>query len=221
MTTNDSYQIWITFNGEKQKIRIPVLPESFSVSMGTKDQSVDIIGLGEILIAQNPVATEFSFSSFFPVNSFPGISDELIVEPKTLRDTIADWKNTTQPVHLIVTGVGIDFYCRISKFKPVEKGGDVGTIYYDIAFKEYRDVSVRKVNVNEITGKATVSKKTTRTDNTTRPKTYKVKEDDCLWDIAQAIYGDPYKYIDIYNANRDLIGGNPNLIFEGQTFVIP
>lgn len=218
MTSNNKYQIWLTFNGEKEKIRLPVLPEKLKVSMGTKDQSVDIAGLGEILIAQSRPATEFSFSSFFPKTAFPGIAVETITDPKTLKNTITEWKNSDKPVHFIVTGAGIDIYCRITKFVPTESGGDVGTISYDIALKEYREPKVRKVNVKD--GKATVSKDTSRVDNTTTPQTYTVKKGDCLWSIAKRFYGNGSKYTIIKEANKAIIG-NSNYIYPGQVFVIP
>ena len=49
---------------------------------------------------------------------------------------------------------------------------------------------------------------------------YEVVKGDCLWNIAKAAYGDGTKWVEIYNANADLIN-NPDLIYIGQTFVIP
>lgn len=164
------YQMWLTYNAEKEKIQLPVLPEEFVVSVGTNDKSVDIAGLGEILVSQSKPAREFSFSSFFPAAKFPGLQVSKITNPQTLRDKIFKWKNSKKPVHLIVTGHGIDCYCRITKFRPTEKGGDVGTIYYDITLKEYRETSVRQVTIKK--EKATTKKSTTRTDN--RSKSFKV-----------------------------------------------
>ena len=41
-----------------------------------------------------------------------------------------------------------------------------------------------------------------------------------LWTISYKIYGNPLKYIEIYEENRDQIS-NPDLIFPGQVFSIP
>ena len=220
MIIKNKYEVWITFNGEKEKIRLPVLPEEFNMSTGSKDQSVDIIGLGEILVAQSRPATEFSFSSFLPAATFPGIQFSRIYEPKTIRDKLIGWKNSKKPVHLIITGLNVDCYCRITKFQPTEKGGDVGTVHYSIAFKEYRETKVRQVKVEVKTATATVSSNTARTDNTTPPKTYTVKRGDCLWNIAKRFLGSGAKYTQIYNLNRDKIK-NPNLIYVGQVLTLP
>lgn len=222
MTSKNKYQIWLTYNGEKEKIQLPVLPEQFSVSTNSKDQSVDIVGLGEILIAQNRPALEFSFSSFLPRTSFPGVQTAKLKDPKTIRDKILKWKESKKPVHLIVTGHSIDCYCRIAKFKPSEKGGDVGTIYYDITLKEYREISVRQVKIENKTQTASVSQNTQRPDNTSAPKTYKVVSGDCLWNLAKKFYGDGSKYMKIYNANPNVFKGrSPNLLYVGEVLKIP
>jgi nucleoid-associated protein YgaU len=43
---------------------------------------------------------------------------------------------------------------------------------------------------------------------------------DSLWALSRRAYGDGARYARIYNANRDKIH-NPNLIYPGQTFVMP
>ena len=215
MTSNNKYQMWITFNGEKEKIRLPVLPEKVKISMGTNDQSVDVAGLGEILIAQSRKATEFSFSSFFPAAAFPGIAVQYVTKPTALRDKLIEWKNSDKPVHLIITGLDIDVYCRITKFVPTEEGGDVGTVNYDITFKEYREPKVRQVKVEISTKTATVQQNTARTDNTTPTQTYTVKKGDCLWNIAKKYLGSGAKYMTIFNLNKGILK-NPNLIYPGQ-----
>jgi len=53
-------------------------------------------------------------------------------------------------------------------------------------------------------------------------KQYKVLKGDCLWDIASGkdVYANPFLWPLIYNANRDVIGNNPNRIEIGQQFKI-
>jgi nucleoid-associated protein YgaU len=43
---------------------------------------------------------------------------------------------------------------------------------------------------------------------------------DSLWALSRLAYGDGTHYAVIFNANRDKIH-NPNLIYPGQTFVLP
>ncbi|MCR4786222.1 MAG: LysM peptidoglycan-binding domain-containing protein [Lachnospiraceae bacterium] len=50
---------------------------------------------------------------------------------------------------------------------------------------------------------------------------YTVVQGDCLWNIAKARYGSGIDYVKIYEANRDVIGDNPDLIYPGTVFVLP
>ena len=58
---NTKYQMWLTFNAEKEKIQLPVLPLSFKTKNGSSNSSVDIVGLGEIVIMRSRPALQFSF----------------------------------------------------------------------------------------------------------------------------------------------------------------
>ena len=55
-----------------------------------------------------------------------------------------------------------------------------------------------------------------------RETTYTVRKGECLWKIAgyRHIYGDPFKWTQIYKANKDKIR-NPDFIYPGQVLVIP
>ncbi|GAB4434664.1 MAG: hypothetical protein OHK0015_24630 [Chloroflexi bacterium OHK40] len=50
---------------------------------------------------------------------------------------------------------------------------------------------------------------------------YTVQPGDNLWNIAWARYNDPMRWVDIYYANIDRIGPNPNLIFAGTQLMLP
>mgnify|MGYP000886875143 CR=1 FL=1 len=213
-------QLWLTYNGEKEKIRLPVLPEKIDVSFGNKNTSVDISGLGEILIIQDRPAIEVSWDSFFPAARFPGLQVESLTDPANLLKKICEWKAGDKPVHLILTGTDINFYAAIQTMQPYEQGGDPGTVWYKIKLKEYREVKVRQVKVNITTQVATVPKQETRVDNRVQEKTYTVKSGDCLWNIAKKLLGSGSRYTEIYNLNTDKIK-NPNLIYAGQVLRIP
>ena len=214
------YQMWLTYNAEKEKIQLPVLPESFQIKDGSSNDSLDITGLGEIIIIQSRPALQFSFSSFFPAATFPGVQVDSLTKPLTLVEKIREWKASKKPVHLIATACGVDLYASIENFDCSE-GGDPGTYQYSISLKEYREITVRQVKVNIPKAVATVQKAAPRVDNTVQPKTYTVKSGDCLWNIAKKYYGNGAQYTKIYNANKGVIGGNPNLIYPGQVLTIP
>jgi nucleoid-associated protein YgaU len=53
------------------------------------------------------------------------------------------------------------------------------------------------------------------------PKKYTVTQGDSLWKIAKHAYGDGNQWQKIYQANREVIGSNPDRIKPGQVLVIP
>jgi LysM repeat protein len=50
---------------------------------------------------------------------------------------------------------------------------------------------------------------------------YTVQSGDTLSSIAQQAYGDSNKWQIIYDANKQVIGSNPNVIYPGQVLYIP
>ena len=206
------YEMWFTCNGESEKIQIPVLPEIINIDRGTKNQSVHIADFGEVTIMQSRTAVNIIFSSFFPVSIFSGCSVDYLREPHVLVETIIKWKDSKKPVHFVCTGTQIDLFCSIESFNIHENGGDVGTIYYSIQLREYREVVVREMKVDTLSNTATVDTAPSRVDNTTIPNTYTVERGDCLWNIAQRFLGGGANYTKI----KELNGLKSNLIFPKQ-----
>ena len=91
--------------------------------------------------------------------------------------------------------------------------------------KQYRDYGTKTVNIKIAASKPKASAEPKReTNNSPAPaaaQTYTVVRGDCLWNIAKRFYGSGAKYTVIYNANKGVIGGNPNLIYPGQVLTIP
>lgn len=218
---SSKYQIWLTHNSEREKIRFPVLPDSITAKNGSLNKSVTISGLGEIVIKQDRPALVISFNSFFPATSFPGVQFSGLTAPETVKSKITAWKNSDKPCHFLVTGTGLNMHCMIEEFSCTEQGGDVGTLHYSLVLKEYREVSVRQIKVEVSTKKASPPPATpTRTDNRVAEKTYTVVKGDCLWNIAAKHLGSGSRYTEIAALNRDKIK-NSNLIYAGQVLKLP
>jgi nucleoid-associated protein YgaU len=205
-------------------MQFPVHPEKIELTRGNSNDTVKVTGVGEVTILQSPSADSITFSSFFPAATFPGCQTTKPQAPMKYVQKLNGWKDGKRPVKFVSTACGISDYYTIEEFKYYEVGGDVGTIQFTLNLKLYNEVTVRQIELKIENQKATAvvtQTSSTRVDNTTTPKTYTVKSGDCLWNIAKKFYGNGSQYTKIYNANKSVIGSNPNLIRVGQALTIP
>lgn len=214
-----SNEMWITYDSSQKTMQIPVLPESVSVSYPDKNDNVYVYGVGDVTIKKCPGAFVLKFDSFFPAERCSGCIDNP-KKPKEYVDFMKKVMELDTPCKFIYTGGSIPINSLATiKFDVKEQGGDLDTIYYTLTVTEYKNVSVRKINIKN--GKGKVSSKTKRKSTKVKSRKYTVKEGDCLWNIAIKYYRKGSQYIKIYNANKKVIGSNPNLIKQGQVLVIP
>lgn len=218
MNTN-KYQIWLEAGGKK--IQLPVNPETIKISKNGANESVTIAGLGETTLIQAPKAPVISFSSFFPAKYFSGCGVKKLFMPHYYIFAITEWQQSKLPVRLYVTCCDIVWYVTVENFQYSQSGGDVGTYNYSLTLKQYKNIRAIQINVNK-NKKASAAKKTAARVNTqSKPKTYTVKKGDCLCNISKKYYGDSSQYLKIYNANKSIIGANPNLIQAGIVLALP
>lgn len=50
---------------------------------------------------------------------------------------------------------------------------------------------------------------------------YTIQSGDCLWNIASQHLNDPYRWPEIYELNKEVIGSNPDLIYSGTQLQLP
>lgn len=218
-----SIEMWLTYDSNREKLRFPVLPESIEMSSGSNDDTTYVYGVGDVITAKKPAAKQIKFDSFFPAKRCQG-SIANPVNPKKAVEFMNNVMNLEGCARFVMTGGAnpIAMNCRIA-FSVKELGGDVGTIYYTITIKEYKEVKARQIKVKNSFKVAQIKQETTgraSTQSTTR--TYTVKSGDCLWNIAKKYYGNGAEYMKIYNANSGIFKGrSPNLIYPGDVLTIP
>ena len=110
-------------------------------------------------------------------------------------------------------------------YKVTEDAGNGFDLTVKIKLKQWRDYGTKTVNITITATKPKAAVEPQR-EATTSPApaqatTYTVVKGDCLRNIAKKFYGSGSKYTVIYNANKGVIGGNPNLIYPGQVLTIP
>jgi nucleoid-associated protein YgaU len=214
-------QFWLSFNNGAERLRLPVNPESIRVNTTHGYDDVDITQLGEYTVIGKDRLKEYTFYSLFPRDYNASYCEyEDIPDPWESVQLIEKWMKSGKPMRLTITGTPINEAVTIREFQYEERGGTVGDIYFNISFKQYVFISVKKVDTRD-DKKATVKAVSKRPNTKNVPDTYVVKNGDSLFKIAQKLLGSGDKWRDIYELNKSTIGANPNLIKVNQKLVIP
>lgn len=223
-------QFWLSYDNDRERLRLPVNPESIKQVLPYGYNDVAVSQLGEVTIFGDEGLAEFSFSSFWPrYHNRSYCEYEDFKDRWLFVETIQRWREMKKPIRLIVTGTRINMAVTIRDFElDVERAGHIGDIYYSISFKEYRFIDLRiesTVNPGKTAAKTPAAKRpaAAKPATTNKSRTYTVKSGDSLSRIAanKSIYGDASKWRKIYDANKKTIGANPNNLTAGMKLVIP
>lgn len=212
-------EIWLKGSSN---FRFPVLPSSYEVTSERDNNTITVNSLGEVDLGGKRKLKSVSFSSFFPYRN-ESYADGPHKAPKKCVQIIQNMQNSDSKPKLIITGTPVRFSVTIESFTYREDDG-TGDISFDITLKEHRAVSVTSsavVTLSSSSSSTTVAENgVERSQPEQTATTYTVKSGDCLSAIARTLTGSS-DWQTIYNANKDTIGSNPNLIYPGQVLTIP
>ena len=220
-------EFWLRGNGVE--LRLPVNPEANEYESPFEYDDYEVEALGEVTTVKRRGLRTYTLSSFFPRDYNPTYCEYSdFPSPQNCINRIEEMRNKREPVQYIVTGEGgVNLQVTIRNLSVrAEPFGNPGDIYYTLELKEFRDV---KVTVVDTSKPATAKKGTTasRPASSAKPaataKSYTVKKDDSLWKIAaqKSIYGSGSQWRKIYDANKKVIGADPNKLKVGTKLVIP
>lgn len=201
-------QIWMSIDNDdgsmKEGFQIPYNPESFTVTEGTNETTVNIAGVGSTTVKNGKSPMTLSFSSYFSPSIEPGLelaSEGDMKTPNEYDAIIRRWKNGTTPVHLVITNTNINAYFSISTYTTSEEGGDVGIIQYTISLKQYGTASGSDGVSGSSSGTLVRRIDTDVYNLPTVPDIYIVQANDTLQSIAKKYYGDISMAYEIYKLN--------------------
>jgi hypothetical protein len=216
------------------KCLLPVTPDKLTTKISNGNKTVILINDGEINLLKTAKLTDIEFEC-----DIPQIKQPYAVYPSGFKgasyflELFQELKTSQKPFQFIVCRKapnGKKFFntnmkVSLEDYKITEDAKEGFDLRVKIKLKQYRDYGTKTVSIQIQAKKPTASPEPKReTNNAPTPtanQTYTVVKGDCLWNIAKKFYGNGSKYTVIYNANKGVIGGNPNLIYPGQVLTIP
>ena len=209
-------EIWL--KQENKKFRFAVLPPEYELTSEGNNTQVIINSLGEINLLGKRKLKTISFSSFFPKEKYSFCEYTSFPTPKESVKLVEEMKNNGV-LRLIMTGSPINMDCTIESFIWGENDG-TKDINFTLELKEYRKVKIKTKNKKEVPTQNVTPAETERPAKEVSSTTYTVVKGDNLNKIAKNLTGSTANWKAIYEQNKSVIGGNPNLIYPGQQLVI-
>lgn len=216
------------------KCLLPITPQKLQIKINSANKTVTLVNEGEINILKTPKLTDVEFECIIPQMKYPFSSYKSgFKEPLYFFDYFEKLKKDKKPFQFIVSRalpngkalVSTDRKVSMEDYQIMESAENGFDYTVKIKLKYYRDYCTKEVSILNMEAGMKVSVQKTRAAETSpvpaNNQTYTVVKGDCLWNIAKKIYGDGAKYTVIYDANRDVVSGSPNLIYPGQVLIIP
>ncbi|WP_027092535.1 LysM peptidoglycan-binding domain-containing protein [Cohnella thermotolerans] len=201
------------------KFHFPVNPEEIVFGREKQYETLNILSLGEVDAAQREKVKEISFSSFFPKvadSRFCRYTD--LPDPQAAMNRLTAMMTDQRPVRLIITDTAVNVLVFVSAHSTTFRGGEPGDVYFDVTFRTWREMKVKKTaSAAGSTGKTAAA----RSDMKQVPKVYTVQPGDTLSSIAKRELGSSSQWSAIYAKNKAVIGSDANRILPGQKLVMP
>lgn len=217
-----------------KKCLLPVTPKKLQIKINNANKTVTLIDEGQINLLKKAELTDIEFECEIPQVKYPyAVYKSGFKGAKYFLDYFEDLKTKQKPFQFIVSRTlpngkvlfSTNIKVSMEDYRLTEEAKNGFDVVVKIKLKQWRDYGTKTVNVKIAASKPKATVEQPRAAETSpapaASQTYTVVSGDCLWNIAKKFYGNGSKYTVIYNANKGVIGGNPNLIYPGQVLTIP
>lgn len=214
------------------KVLLPVPPEKLQLKINNANKTCTLINEGEINMLKTPGLTDIDFefelpcmdngigkykNGFLPVEYFLSVIELLKLNKEPFQFIVARALPGGKSLY------GTNMKVSVEDYSINEEAGNGFDTAVSIALKQYRDYGTKvcSFSYGDTGVNAQVSQSRAAGSNVPAAKTYTVQKGDCLWKIAANYYGKGSEWNKLYDANKSVVGGNPNLIYPGQVLTIP
>lgn len=150
----NNYGIFFSYGG--RVIRLPINPQELPLVYEGNNETLNVLGIGDITIPRTPKQKEITFTSYFPATADSTVLTRGGFEPPEFYIDFFERALTEKriltytPSKKFENGEAFDvsdagFQCTVEAFNLTEKGGETGDFYYELTIKEWRDYSPQRV----------------------------------------------------------------------------
>ena len=149
----NKYGLYLSREGTT--VRLPVNPESYTITKYNDNGNYNVLGLGPIMIPRTPKLVTVSWSGLLPGRDDLGavLTSGGFQPPKFYIDFVQGCLDDKVPVRFVANRYTEDggaifdtnLTVLVTRFETEERGGETGDFYYKIALSEYRDYSPKTV----------------------------------------------------------------------------
>lgn len=214
------YEFWLKDEKNNIDLLLPVSLPSYDIDYGNDIETISSSNVGDINIAGHRKLSTVVLKCFFPQNEYI-FSKQSESNAIDYVNIVKKWIDDKSIIRLIIsdgtsTKINNQFYIESINYS--EDGQSNGDINYSITLREYRQMQAKSIISQSAIA---VNKKRESVKTDPKSKKYTVVSGDNLSKISRKMYGDASKWKKIYDANKSVIGKNPNIIYPGQVYSIP
>ncbi len=216
------------------KCLLPIAPPKLEIKINNANETITLINEGQVTILKKAELTDIEFECRIPQVRYPfAVYQSGFRSASYFLDYFESLKTGKKPFQFLVSRTlpngkvlfSTNIKVSMESYTITEEAKDNFDLLVKIKLKQYREYGTKTITIKQGDYGSKAEVEETRAAETSpapaSAQTYTVTKGDCLWNIAKKFYGDGAKYQQLYDANKGIVGGNPNLIYPGQVLTIP
>lgn len=213
---------------------LPIAPPKLEIKINNANETITLINEGQVNILKKAELTDIEFECRIPQVRYPfAVYQSGFRGASYFLDYFESLKTGKKPFQFLVSRTlpngkvlfSTNIKVSMESYTITEDAKDNFDLLVKIKLKQYREYGTKTITIKQGDSSPKAEVEETRAAETSpapaSAQTYTVTKGDCLWNIAKKFYGDGAKYQQLYDANKGIVGGNPNLIYPGQVLTIP
>lgn len=199
---------------------LPITPARITFSIKNKNETINLINIGEVNLLKIPGLTEINFEFTAPAFKYPFVRE--YKEPKFFWDLLEILKVSLKPFPFAIARTMPDgraiyptnMLVTLEDYTVEESANNGFDVNFNVRLKQYREYNAQILNIKTNSSGDNIAEVKTPRETTKEPdSSYTVKAGDTLWNIAKKYLGDGSQYPKIAKLNNL---ANPNKIYVGQ-----